>query len=103
MINVTHPYRSKSVWKNTCHPIFTAAGLKLEVVETQRTQHAFGIAKSVTLKDTAALACVGGDGTMSEILQVSTFCLALTFLFKLVLPHELHLNPERLKVHPEER
>ena len=62
--------RSKSVWKNTCHPILAAAGLTLEVVETQRPQHAFSIAQSTNLKETAAIGCVGGDGTMSEILQV---------------------------------
>lgn len=65
------------MWKNTCHPIFNAAGLKLEVVETQRPQHAYGIARNATLDDSSALACVGGDGTMSEILQVFVSALHL--------------------------
>lgn len=72
--------RSKSVWKNTCHPILAAAGLKLEVVETQRPQHAFSVSQNAVLKETAALGCVGGDGTMSEILQVFIYMLALVSL-----------------------
>lgn len=63
-------HRSQSVWKTACQPVLQAAGLRVESVETRWPKHAFEMAQKATVKDFDALACVGGDGTMSEILQV---------------------------------
>ena len=70
---MAHTYsfcRSLGVWKKTCQPVLNAAGLRVEIVETQRPKHALEVASNAAVKDFDALACVGGDGTMSEILQV---------------------------------
>lgn len=42
----------------------------VDSVETQRAQHALELAQNRDLKETDAFVCLGGDGSMSEILQV---------------------------------
>ena len=69
----TCQHRSRAVWKEECQPILEAAGMQLKVVETQRPGHASGAVQKLELSEEVdAIVCVGGDGTMSEIVQVSS-------------------------------
>ena len=42
----------------------------MNVIETERRQHAFEAVQRLDVRETDALICVGGDGTMSEVVQV---------------------------------
>lgn len=62
--------RSKSIWTRECLPILEAAGVSLQTVETQGVKHATHEVEHADLANIDAIACAGGDGTMSEIVQV---------------------------------
>lgn len=62
--------RSRSIWDEV-RAVLEAAGLDLEVVETSRQFHAKEAVQRLDLAGYDALACVGGDGTVSEVIQVS--------------------------------
>ena len=45
--------------------------MDLQPIETLRSQHANELAQTLDIKAVDAIVCVGGDGTMSEIVQVN--------------------------------
>ena len=61
-----------------CKPVLEAAGVQMDVVETRRPGHAIEIAQSVVPGSYDALICVGGDGTVFEVLQVGSWDELLT-------------------------
>ena len=62
--------RARGAWSKEAQPILKAAGFQMEVFETQAQGHAFKIVQDLNLQSTDAILCVGGDGTMSEVVQV---------------------------------
>ena len=62
---------AKVAWNTKCRPILEAAGMDLQPIETLCSKHASEVAQTLDIKAVDAIVCVGGDGTMSEIVQVN--------------------------------
>ena len=65
--------RSQSAWEKEASPIFEAAGLSLAVTVTTRKNQAYEEVLMLDPQTIDAILCVGGDGTMSEIIQVHSY------------------------------
>ena len=63
-------YRAKHIFEQRVQPMFRAAGLQVTAVDTEHRGHATEIARTLDLSSCSVLACVGGDGTLHELLQV---------------------------------
>ncbi|VVB13712.1 unnamed protein product [Arabis nemorensis] len=62
--------RSSRVFHDIVEPIFKLAGIKLEVVKTNRAGHAKELASTVDISSCSdGIICVGGDGIINEVLN----------------------------------
>ena len=64
--------RARKAFSKHVRPILEAAGFHLDFRETKGPGHATEIVKDAHLETVDAVVAVGGDGTIFEILQVST-------------------------------
>ncbi|WFD41407.1 sphingosine kinase [Malassezia psittaci] len=61
--------RGKEVLQKQVIPIFQSAGCTLKVHQTQKRFDAFRLAQDARTQDYDVLVCVGGDGTMHEVVN----------------------------------
>lgn len=66
-----NPYGGKKkglkIYEKQVKPLFLVAGIEVNVIITQRQNHARDILLNCSLDNIDGVACVGGDGTFSEI------------------------------------
>ena len=61
--------RGEAIWREACQPLCDAAGLRTEVVVTTHAGHARAVAHALDLARYSAVATVGGDGILNEVLN----------------------------------
>ena len=61
--------RGEAIWRDTCQPLCDAAGLRTEVVVTTHAGHAREVAHTLDVAAYSAVATVGGDGILNEVLN----------------------------------
>eukprot|EP00727_Mastigamoeba_balamuthi_P007519 m51a1_g3388 putative sphingosine kinase 2-like (552) ;mRNA; r:509061-511023 len=61
--------RAPAIWSNECQPLFDAAGVRYEVLQTTRAGEAYDYTHTMPLGRFSSVATVGGDGIMCEAIN----------------------------------
>jgi len=61
--------QGESIWRQTCQPLCDAAGLRTVVIVTDHAGHAREFVHDFDSSDYSAIATVGGDGILNEVIN----------------------------------
>ncbi|XP_006566593.1 ceramide kinase isoform X3 [Apis mellifera] len=57
------------IWEKDVQPLMTIAGIETKMLVTERVNHIRDILLSTDLTDFHAVVCIGGDGTLAEVIN----------------------------------